>query len=113
MGVLGGREAALPHLIGVFARCCADLVAEAAIALDEFRGELGKEAEHVVDHQDLPVAGRRAADPDRRHPHRGAQLGASLSATPSMTSAKAPAAAIAMPSRMILSRSPGAWPGER
>jgi hypothetical protein len=29
--------------------------AAAPIPLDEFRGELGEEAEHVVDHQDLPV----------------------------------------------------------
>jgi len=72
--VLGRREAALPHLLGIFAGGRADFVAEAAIALDEFRRELGEEAEHVVDRQDLPVAGRRAADPDRRHRHRGGQL---------------------------------------
>jgi hypothetical protein len=54
--VLGRRETALAHLLGIFARCRPDLFAQAAIPLDEFRGELGEEAEHVVDHQDLPVA---------------------------------------------------------
>src|SRR6266446_1726041 len=74
IGVLGRREAALPHLLGIFAGGRADLVAEAAIAFDEFRGELGEEAEHVVDYQDLPVTGRRGADPDRRYCHCGGQL---------------------------------------
>jgi hypothetical protein len=53
---------------------------EAAIAFDEFRGELGEEAEHVVDHQDLPSqAGEHAQ----------------LSATSSTTNENAPASAIA------------------
>src|SRR5260221_29610 len=66
VGVLGGREAALAHILGVFARGGTDLVAEVAVALDEFGGELGEEAEHVVDDEDLAVAGRRAADTDGR-----------------------------------------------
>ena len=66
VGVLRGRKAPGADLLGVFARRGADLVAELAVALDEFRRELGEQAEHVVDHQDLPVAGRRAADADRR-----------------------------------------------
>ena len=66
IGVLLGREAAGPDLVGIFARRRPDLVAEQAVALDEFRRELGEQAEHVVGDQDLPVAGRRAADADRR-----------------------------------------------
>src|SRR5438552_1882526 len=65
-GTKSTEERALFPLLGGLARRRADLVAEFAVALDEFRGERGEEAEHVVDHQDLPVAGGRAADPDGR-----------------------------------------------
>jgi hypothetical protein len=59
--MLGGREAALLYLLGVLARGRADLVAEAAIALDEFRGELGEEAEHA--HRMMDWAHTRSAPP--------------------------------------------------
>jgi hypothetical protein len=53
IGVLGGREAALPYP-SAYSRAAARI---SSIALDEFRRELGEQAEHVVDHQDLTVAG--------------------------------------------------------
>src|SRR5581483_7397766 len=65
VGVLRRGKAAAADLFGIVA--CGG--AELAVALDEFRGELGEQAEHVVGHQDLPVAGRRRADPDRRRRH--------------------------------------------
>ena len=61
ISVLGRREAALAHLLGIFARCRPDFVAQAAIPLDECRGELGEEAEHVADGR-----GGGADDRDRR-----------------------------------------------
>src|SRR5690349_15602480 len=74
IGVLLGREAAGPDLLGILAHRFPDRVAEKAVALDEFRRELGEQAEHVVGDQDLAVAGRRAADPDRRDRDRPGQL---------------------------------------
>ena len=52
----------------------------------------------------MPIVGIATASVNSR---------ARLSAVPSMTSEKAPASAIATPSRMILSRSAWAWPRER
>ncbi len=44
-----------------------DALAEFGVALDELRFEVGKQPDHVLEHQDLAVAGRRGADADGRH----------------------------------------------
>ena len=65
----------MPHLLGLFACGRPNLVTEAAITINEFRGELGERAGHVVvDQENLPVTVRRAADPDRRRRHDTGQL---------------------------------------
>ena len=58
IGVLGPRETPLPHIGRVFPRRGADFLAQGSLAPDEFRGEFGEDAEQVVGHEDLPVAGR-------------------------------------------------------
>ena len=81
--------------IGREARGRPDLVAEAAIALDKFRGELGEEDElsstaricpSQAGEPPIPIVGTATAPVSSR---------ATLSATSSMTSANAPASAIA------------------
>src|SRR5262249_17247237 len=69
VGVVGGREAAGAHVLGILASGGGDIFAELAVAADEFRREVGEKAEHVIGHQDLAVARRRATDADRRDRH--------------------------------------------
>src|SRR5215211_3793856 len=56
---------AVPHLRTVGADGSADRLAQFGVALEKFGCEHLVEAEHVVQHQHLPVAARSRADADR------------------------------------------------
>src|SRR5215470_17944577 len=64
--VLRTREAASPHIGGIFRGSLGDQRREIGIALDKARFELREKAEYVVGDEDLAVAGRRCADTDCR-----------------------------------------------
>ena len=63
--VVGAREGARADLAGIFRHGLADRGAEIGVALDEFRHPRG-EPEHVLEHQDLAIAGDASADADGR-----------------------------------------------
>ncbi len=64
--MLDARERAGADLLGEAAERVRRVPAELGVALDEAHLRLGREAEHVVVDEDLGVAGRPGADPDRR-----------------------------------------------
>ena len=61
--MLGAGEGTGADVGGIGRHRALDGGAEFAVALDEFRHPR-REHEHVLEHQDLAVAGRAAADPD-------------------------------------------------
>src|SRR5215469_7653119 len=67
--MLRGGEAAGPYLGGILCGGLVDQRRQLGVTFDEARLELREEAEDVVGDEDLAVAGRRRADPDRRHRH--------------------------------------------
>ena len=62
------RERARAHLRGIVGDRLLDARARVAVALDEFRHPR-RQAEHVLQHQDLAVAGGACADADGRDRH--------------------------------------------
>ncbi len=64
--MIGGRKLARAHLAGIGRDRGLAIAAQMRIPLDEFRLERGEQPQHVIDHEDLPVAARRGADADGR-----------------------------------------------
>lgn len=62
--VLKRWKAALSHILCVCRDRCLGVASQRCITLDESWLEGTKQAQHVVDHQDLTVAGRRCTDTD-------------------------------------------------
>ncbi|CAH1702002.1 hypothetical protein BOSEA1005_21701 [Hyphomicrobiales bacterium] len=67
-------KASSPDLGGIIGHGLVDAFGEVAEELDEFRHAPGQ-AEHVVEHKYLPVAGRRGADADGRDRDPGGDIG--------------------------------------
>src|SRR5436190_23546556 len=62
--VLLGRILALADLAGVGPHRVPHRVAQLGVMLEELRGELLVEAEHIVQHQNLAITLRTSTDPD-------------------------------------------------
>ena len=67
--MLGGREGARAHVLGIGADGILDYLADLAELLDEAR-HARAEAQHVLHDEDLAVAGERGADADGRNGNR-------------------------------------------
>ncbi len=65
------RKGPRAHLGGIGRHRLFRRPSELGIALDEFRTEVGKESQHVIHDQHLPVTGSRSADADGRDRHLG------------------------------------------
>src|SRR6185436_7660822 len=65
VSVLRAWKCACAHLLGIACDGGLDTRPEIAVALDEF-GHPRREAQHVLQHQDLAIAGRARADADGR-----------------------------------------------
>src|SRR5450631_4340698 len=69
VSVLGARELATGDLSGKTLGGAADLLGEIGVALDELRRLAGRQAEHVVKHQDLAVGTGTGPDADGWDPN--------------------------------------------
>src|SRR5689334_9793738 len=65
ISVLGARKRTRAHVLGIARDGGLDAGSEIAVALDEF-GHSRREPEHVLEHQDLAIAGGARADADGR-----------------------------------------------
>src|SRR5712691_7091802 len=77
--VLGPGERAVSHLLNVALGGARDLAGQVGVALHELRRLAGGQAQHVVEHEHLPVRSRPRADADSRDSKRPRHAGPDLS----------------------------------
>ena len=68
--MLGAREFSVPHVFGIGVRRARDLIGQVGVPLHELRRLAGRQPEHVVQDEHLPVGAGAGADADGRDAQR-------------------------------------------